>query len=209
MLSNRRAAGRSQSTRETPSRREYGGTTEYEGRDWQWNKETVRSLFRFETRIQKRFLFNVSKHQIEKWNDIFEKSILCQSLYEGQYAAQTPEEYVQPFSNLYFKKITDRMDSIMKACQKINDLNNSPPYILDILPDIHTHIRKIVNEHGGKMDKLNENDFFQTFIANLSEKCKTLLKAEFGKETMVSNHFFFQILTLYWQYLSRFYDDSW
>lgn len=69
------------------------------------------------------------------------------------------------------------MDAIMKTCQKISDLNNSPPYILDILPDIHTHIRKIVNEHGGKMDKLNENDFFQTFIANLSEKCKTLLKA--------------------------------
>jgi len=96
--------------------------------------------------------------------------------YQGQEASQPPEEYVQPFSNLFFKKITDRMDGIMKACQKITNLNNSPPYILDILPDIHTHIRKIVNEHGGRMEKLNENDFFQTFIANLSEKCKTLLK---------------------------------
>jgi len=83
---------------------------------------------------------------------------------------------VPPFSNIYFKKLTDRMDSIMKTCQKINNLNNSPPYILDILPDIHSHMRLIINEHGGRFGRLNENDYFQTFVANLNEKCKTLFK---------------------------------
>ena len=86
------------------------------------------------------------------------------------------EHGIQPFSNIYFKKLTDRMDSIMKTCQKINNLNNSPPYILDILPDIHSHMRLIINEHGGRFERLNENDYFQTFVANLNEKCKTLFK---------------------------------
>ena len=86
------------------------------------------------------------------------------------------EATVQPFSNVYFKKLTERMDSIMKTCQKINNLNNSPPYILDILPDIHSHMRLIINEHGSRFERLNENDYFQTFVANLTEKCKSLSK---------------------------------
>lgn len=68
------------------------------------------------------------------------------------------------------------MDSIMKACQKIPNLINSPPYILDILPDIHNHIRLIINEQHSRFDLLTDNDYFQTFISNLAEKLKYLQK---------------------------------
>ena len=44
------------------------------------------------------------------------------------------------------------------------NLNNSPPYILDILPDIHIHIRLIITHHRQQFDQLNEIDYFQETI---------------------------------------------
>ena len=59
---------------------------------------------------------------------------------------------------------------------QIPNLINSPPYILDILPDIHNHIRLIINEQHSRFDLLTDNDYFQTFISNLAEKLKYLQK---------------------------------
>jgi len=95
-------------------------------------------------------------------------------------SSQNGESSPVNFNNLFFQKITNKMDSIMKSCQKIQNLNNSPPYILDILPDIHAHIRKIINEHNSShnqgFEELNRNDFFQVFATNLYDKCKDLSK---------------------------------
>ena len=110
---------------------------------------------------------------------IHSRDTIPEQLYQQQHPQRSggvEDAVVQPFSNVYFKKLTERMDSIMKTCQKINNLNNSPPYILDILPDIHSHMRLIINEHGSRFERLNENDYFQTFVANLAEKCKSLGK---------------------------------
>jgi hypothetical protein len=80
---------------------------------------------------------------------------------ENNYVHTAEETTTPAFSNVYFQKITNKMDSIMKSCQKIMNLNNSPPYILDILPDIHIHIRLIITQKRQKFDELNEIDYFQ------------------------------------------------
>ena len=92
------------------------------------------------------------------------------------------------FTKSAFNELTTNMDTIMKACGKVSiskffyilknfqitNLNNSPPYILSILPDIHTILHKIVTEHDRDFQSLADNDYFQVAITNLSEKCKEL-----------------------------------
>ena len=55
-------------------------------------------------------------------------------------------------------------------------LKNSPPYILDILPDTYQHLRLIYTTHEDKLHVLNENEYFRIFIENLIRKCKQCIK---------------------------------
>ena len=55
------------------------------------------------------------------------------------------------------------MDKVVKLCQspKLN-LKNSPPFILDILPDTYQHLRLIYSKHEqDKLDVLNNNEYFK------------------------------------------------
>jgi hypothetical protein len=92
------------------------------------------------------------------------------------------------FTKSAFNELTTNMDTIMKGCGKVStsqffqiiknfqitNLNNSPPYILSILPDIHTILHKIVTEHDRDFQSLADNDYFQVAVTNLSDKCKEL-----------------------------------
>ena len=85
------------------------------------------------------------------------------------------------------------MDKVVKLCQhsKMN-LKNSPPFILDILPDTYQHLRTIYSRHEDKMHLLNENEYFRIFIDNLNRKCKQAIKLfKEGKEKMFdeSSHY--------------------
>lgn len=85
------------------------------------------------------------------------------------------------------------MDKVVKMCQhpKMN-LKNSPPFILDILPDTYQHLRTIYQKHEDKMYVLNENEYFRIFIDNLNRKCKQAIKLfKEGKEKMFdeSSHY--------------------
>jgi E3 ubiquitin-protein ligase CBL len=70
------------------------------------------------------------------------------------------------------------MDKVVKLCQspKLN-LKNSPPFILDILPDTYQHLRLIYSKHEQeRMEILNNNEYFKVFLENLQKKCKQAIK---------------------------------
>ena len=109
------------------------------------------------------------------------------------------------FTWLYFRLEINRktiektwklMDKVVKLCQspKLN-LKNSPPFILDILPDTYQHLRLIYSKYEqvnpskeklrkmltifffqDKLDVLNNNEYFKIFIENLQRKCKQAIK---------------------------------
>ena len=71
-------------------------------------------------------------------------------------------------------------------CQhpKMN-LKNSPPFILDILPDTYQHLRIIYSKYESDMTSLNSNEYFKIFMENLQKKCKQAIKLfKDGKEKM-------------------------
>lgn len=78
------------------------------------------------------------------------------------------------------------MDKVVKLCQhqKMN-LKNSPPFILDILPDTYQRLRLIYSKYEDKMTMLHTNEHFNIFIINLMRKCKQAIKLfKEGKEKM-------------------------
>ncbi|CAG0893816.1 unnamed protein product [Cyprideis torosa] len=78
------------------------------------------------------------------------------------------------------------MDKVVKLCQQPRmNLKNSPPFILDILPDTYQHLRMIYNSYEEKLYILNENEYFKIFIENLMRKCKQAIKLfKEGREKM-------------------------
>ena len=75
---------------------------------------------------------------------------------------------------------------VVKLCQhpKMN-LKNSPPFILDILPDTYQHLRIIYSKYESDMTSLNSNEYFKIFMENLQKKCKQAIKLfKDGKEIM-------------------------
>lgn len=88
------------------------------------------------------------------------------------------------------KKTLDKtwklMDKVVKCCQqpKMN-LKNSPPFILDILPDSYQRLRLIYSKYEDQMHVLHSNEHFNIFINNLMRKCKQAIKLfKEGKEKM-------------------------
>lgn len=78
------------------------------------------------------------------------------------------------------------MDKVVRLCQNPKvGLKNSPPYILDLLPDTYQHLRLILNRYEGKMEALGENEYFRVFMENLLKKTKqTVSLFKEGKEKM-------------------------
>ncbi|XP_018494509.1 E3 ubiquitin-protein ligase CBL [Galendromus occidentalis] len=76
------------------------------------------------------------------------------------------------------------MDKVVKFCQDPRmNLKNSPPFILDLLPDTYQHLRLIYAKYELEMQILNENEYFREFISNLYRKCKQAIKLfKDGKE---------------------------
>ncbi|CAF3034606.1 unnamed protein product [Rotaria sp. Silwood2] len=70
------------------------------------------------------------------------------------------------------EKVWKQMDRIVKYCQmpKMN-LKNSPPYMLDILPDLYQTLREIINNYDDRLHILNDIEYFRIFIDNLIEQC--------------------------------------
>ena len=79
------------------------------------------------------------------------------------------------------KKTFDRawknLDKVSRHCRdtKLN-LKNSPPFMLDILPDTHQHLKLILQHYEYKLHILNECDYFKIYVDNLDRKCKQVVK---------------------------------
>ncbi|XP_059613180.1 E3 ubiquitin-protein ligase CBL [Phlebotomus argentipes] len=88
------------------------------------------------------------------------------------------------------KKTLDKtwklMDKVVKLCQQSKmNLKNSPPFILDILPDTYQRLRLIYSKYEDQMHVLHSNEHFNVFINNLMRKCKQAIKLfKEGKEKM-------------------------
>ncbi|KAM6970044.1 E3 ubiquitin-protein ligase CBL-like [Aplochiton taeniatus] len=78
------------------------------------------------------------------------------------------------------------MDKVVRLCQNPKvALKNSPPYILDLLPDTYQHLRTILSRYEGKMESLGENEYFRVVMENLTNKIKqTMSLFKEAKERM-------------------------
>uniref|UniRef100_A0A8C7JB08 E3 ubiquitin-protein ligase CBL n=1 Tax=Oncorhynchus kisutch TaxID=8019 RepID=A0A8C7JB08_ONCKI len=80
------------------------------------------------------------------------------------------------------------MDKVVRLCQNPRlQLKNSPPYILDILPDTYQHLRLIQckYEESQRLTQLSENDYFKVYIESLMKKSKRAIRLfKEGKERM-------------------------
>ncbi|XP_025154367.1 E3 ubiquitin-protein ligase CBL-B isoform X2 [Harpegnathos saltator] len=78
------------------------------------------------------------------------------------------------------------MDKVVKLCQHQRmNLKNSPPFILDILPDTYQRLRLIYSKYEDRMQVLHSNEHFCVFINNLMRKCKQAIKLfKEGKDKM-------------------------
>ncbi|XP_077985021.1 E3 ubiquitin-protein ligase CBL-like [Glandiceps talaboti] len=78
------------------------------------------------------------------------------------------------------------MDKVVKSCQNPRmHLKNSPPYILDILPDTYQYLKLIWSKNEDKPQFLNDCEYFRIFLDNLIRKTKQTTKLfKDGKEKM-------------------------
>ncbi|XP_056141141.1 E3 ubiquitin-protein ligase CBL-B [Lampris incognitus] len=80
------------------------------------------------------------------------------------------------------------MDKVVRLCQNPRlQLKNSPPYILDILPDAYQHLRLILckYEENQRLTQLSENEYFKIYIDSLMKKSKRAIRLfKEGKERM-------------------------
>ena len=75
------------------------------------------------------------------------------------------------------EKAWKMMDKVVTHCanRRLN-LKNSPPFILDILPDTYQHLRIVFKHYEENVTFLNENEFFRIFMENLMNKCKQTVR---------------------------------
>lgn len=78
------------------------------------------------------------------------------------------------------------MEKITKSCQHSRmHLKNSPPYILDILPDMYNSLQIILGKYEDRMHVLAENEYFKIFLDNLMKKLKQTIRLfKEGKEQL-------------------------
>jgi E3 ubiquitin-protein ligase CBL len=93
---------------------------------------------------------------------------------------QTATHHGQPKAAIDKKtveKAWKMMDKVVTLCaNRRMNLKNSPPFILDILPETYQHLRKIFKNYENQLDFLNENEYFKIFIENLMNKCKQAIQ---------------------------------
>ncbi|XP_045895003.1 E3 ubiquitin-protein ligase CBL-like isoform X2 [Micropterus dolomieu] len=102
--------------------------------------------------------------------------------------SQQPPQPHQPA--VVDKKMVEKcwklMDKVVRLCQNPKvALKNSPPYILDLLPDTYQHLRTILSRYEGKIEILGENEYFRVVMENLTNKTKqTMSLFKEAKERM-------------------------
>ena len=69
------------------------------------------------------------------------------------------------------------MDKVVKLCQHPRmNIKNSPPFILDILPDTFQQLKLVVTNYEDRMSQLSSNEYFVCFMDNLINKLKKCIR---------------------------------
>ena len=85
-------------------------------------------------------------------------------------ARQRPKPAIDKKS---IEKAWKLMDKVVVQCaNRRMNLKNSPPFILDILPDTYHHLKAIFKRYEDNIQFLNDNEYFKLFMENLMAKCK-------------------------------------
>ena len=122
-------------------------------------------------------------------------SRLLSRLHEALSHAVTPRLQIDRKT---IEKTWKLMDKVVKLCQNPRmSLKNSPPYILDILPDTYQHLKLIISKYEERMHILNDCEYFRLYIENLMKQSKQAIKQfKDGKDKMyVDNSSFRRCLT--------------
>jgi E3 ubiquitin-protein ligase CBL len=98
------------------------------------------------------------------------------------------------------EKIWKQMDRIVKYCEMPKmKLINSPPYILDILPELYELLRTIITNYEDRLHILNEIEYIRIFIDNLSEQCTKIIES-FKR----AGHHMYDEQSIYRKYLIKY-----
>ncbi|CAF1113174.1 unnamed protein product [Rotaria magnacalcarata] len=94
------------------------------------------------------------------------RSIAVHSNQNRKHSASTPVD------RRTVEKIWKKMNRIVKYCQmpKMN-LKNSPPYMLDILPDFYQNLSDIIDYYDDRLHVLNDIEYFCIFIRHIYYLC--------------------------------------
>ena len=83
----------------------------------------------------------------------------------------------QPVEKRHVEKLWKSMDKVVTLCSNRKlSLKNSPPFILDILPDTYQHLKLIMHAYENDPTSLADFFYFQVFIENFNTKCKQVIK---------------------------------
>ncbi|VDN97774.1 unnamed protein product [Rodentolepis nana] len=101
-----------------------------------------------------------------------------------------PNHYQSRVDKKTIDSVVRRLDKLINLCRDPRIvLRNSPPYLLDILPDIAEKLRNIMFAYQGSLDELFKSVYFQVFLLNLNEKCELTSKLfKDAKEKMYDDH---------------------
>ena len=91
--------------------------------------------------------------------------------------ATAPKQTKPAFDKKTIEKAWKLMDKVVNHCaNRRMNLKNSPPFILDILPDTYQHLRTIFKKYEDNLAFLNDNEYFRLFMENLMNKCKQTIR---------------------------------
>ena len=75
------------------------------------------------------------------------------------------------------ERLWKNMDKVVTLCShRKMSLKNSPPFILDILPDTYQHLKLVMRAYENDPTTLGDFFYFQVFIENFNTKCKQVIK---------------------------------
>ncbi|VDP83046.1 unnamed protein product [Echinostoma caproni] len=69
------------------------------------------------------------------------------------------------------------LDRVVRLCQNPRlNLKNSPPYLLDTIPDVYEKLKSIISSYSDEYKTLSQLEYFCVFVHSVTDKCKRTVK---------------------------------
>ena len=94
-----------------------------------------------------------------------------------QLTQSTTAKQTKPIDKKTIEKARKLMDKVVNHCanRRLN-LKESPPFILEIIPDSYQHLRTILLKCDSSAQFQIENEYISLFMENLFNKCKQIIR---------------------------------